>query len=327
MSKIIFRAEGNSNTGLGHLYRCLALAEMLQNDFFCSFAINSPDKSSIAQIESICDELIILKGMDIQIFAELLIGNEIVVLDGYHFNTVDQKIIKSKGCFLVCIDDLHNQHFVADMVINHSLAVNRNDYSVEANTLVCLGSDYILLRKEFLDAATKYINKTNFRNAFICFGGADSNNYSFKFSNYLKNLSNIDNIYVLVGSAFQGSIQDIKSLELNKVHVFQNLGGSEIVTIMQKSDFAIVSASSVVYECAAVGLPILVGYYLDSQIEFYNALLSQKNIWGLGNIDTLQFDDLSKSIRQLPSLYQINESFIDGKQRERYLKLFQKLVN
>ncbi|MGI8892266.1 MAG: UDP-2,4-diacetamido-2,4,6-trideoxy-beta-L-altropyranose hydrolase [Bacteroidia bacterium] len=329
MSKpsIIFRADGNNNTGLGHVYRCLALAEMLGNEFSCSFAIFSPEEETITQINTICDEIVLLQDFDIHAFVNGLMGNEIVVLDGYHFNTDDQIVIKSKGCFLVCIDDLHNQHFVADVVINHSLTVSRSDYSVERNTVIYFGVDYILLRKEFLDAAKGYIEKVTFRNPFVCFGGADSNNFSFKFSSYLKELENIDNIHVLIGSAFNGSIEQIKSLELNKVHVYQNIEAAEIIAIMRKSDFAIVSASSIAYECASVGLPILVGYYLESQIEFYNALLSQKNVWGLGEIQTLKFDELSALIFKLPLLYQYYKGFIDGNQRERYLKLFHELLS
>ena len=34
--KIIFRADGNATTGLGHLYRLFALVEMYKNDYdFC----------------------------------------------------------------------------------------------------------------------------------------------------------------------------------------------------------------------------------------------------------------------------------------------------
>ena len=43
---------------------------------------------------------------------------KIVVLDGYHFDTNYQTKIKQKGCKLVCIDDLHDKHFVADIIIH-----------------------------------------------------------------------------------------------------------------------------------------------------------------------------------------------------------------
>ncbi|MDB5222992.1 MAG: Spore coat polysaccharide biosynthesis protein predicted glycosyltransferase, partial [Chitinophagaceae bacterium] len=38
-SHILFRADGNSKIGLGHVYRCLAIAERLSEHFNCYFAI------------------------------------------------------------------------------------------------------------------------------------------------------------------------------------------------------------------------------------------------------------------------------------------------
>ena len=39
---IVFRADGNSQIGLGHIMRCLALCEILSQDFFLKFAIQNP---------------------------------------------------------------------------------------------------------------------------------------------------------------------------------------------------------------------------------------------------------------------------------------------
>ena len=76
-------------------------------------------------------------------------GNEIVVLDGYNFDTVYQTEIKSKGCKLVCIDDIHAYHFVADVVINHAPDISREQYSCESYTKLYLGTEYLLLKKLF----------------------------------------------------------------------------------------------------------------------------------------------------------------------------------
>src|SRR4030095_2375161 len=80
-------------------------------------------------------------------------GDEIVVLDGYNFKTTYQQQIKSKGCKLVCIDDIHAYHFVADVVINHAPGIDAKQYSCEAYTQLYLGTKYVLLKKIFLDEA------------------------------------------------------------------------------------------------------------------------------------------------------------------------------
>ena len=58
--RIIFRADGNSDIGLGHVIRSLALVEMLKDNFECVFAIQEPVNALVRQIEAVCAELIIL---------------------------------------------------------------------------------------------------------------------------------------------------------------------------------------------------------------------------------------------------------------------------
>ncbi len=40
---VYFRAEGNSQIGLGHIYRCLALAEYLKDEFNLHFVYSQND--------------------------------------------------------------------------------------------------------------------------------------------------------------------------------------------------------------------------------------------------------------------------------------------
>ena len=45
--KIIFRADGNSNIGLGHLYRLFALAEIYKDHYECVFVTKKNSTLSI----------------------------------------------------------------------------------------------------------------------------------------------------------------------------------------------------------------------------------------------------------------------------------------
>ena len=51
MNKLIFRADGNAQIGLGHVMRCLALADMLQGGFSMQFALVTPSIEVRALIE------------------------------------------------------------------------------------------------------------------------------------------------------------------------------------------------------------------------------------------------------------------------------------
>ena len=153
--KVYIRADGSSNIGLGHIIRCVSLAHMLKDKFMIHFfVLEIPEalKSEIVQNE--WNITVIEKELD---FLSELKGNEIVILDGYLFNSNYQKQIKNKGCKLVCIDDFHDQRFYADLVINHAPGVSKEDYKGEQYTKYLLGPDYALLRPEFLEITSNEI--------------------------------------------------------------------------------------------------------------------------------------------------------------------------
>ena len=61
---------------------------------------------------------------------------------------------------------------------------------------------------------------------------------------------------------------------------------------MQLADFGIFPASSICLEAISVGLPFMVGYYVENQEELYNNLTKVYNVFGLDNL--LDIDRLLK---------------------------------
>lgn len=59
--RVIFRADGNSYIGLGHVVRSLALVEMLRSEEFrIVFAIQQPNHLIEKQLREICDGVVVL---------------------------------------------------------------------------------------------------------------------------------------------------------------------------------------------------------------------------------------------------------------------------
>ena len=56
--KIIIRADGGTSIGMGHVMRCIALADMLKNNFNIAFAIQTPTESVIKNIHSITETIL-----------------------------------------------------------------------------------------------------------------------------------------------------------------------------------------------------------------------------------------------------------------------------
>ncbi len=335
-TKVYFRSDANSQIGWGHVVRCMAIADMLienKNSFFeCVFLVQNPSLILQNQIKEKF-ELIILQ--ETNNFLEeahfitqnYLQDNSIIVLDHYQLQTEYQRIIKeNSNSKVVCIDDMHNWHFVADVVINHAGGLDATDYSCETYTKLCLGIEYALLRKPFLEAAKQRREITKIETIFICFGGADSHNLTKKVIKGCLNISKIETIHVVLGSASLFYQEILKLCKQNdKIILHQNLSAQQMCELMIESDIAIAPASSISYEILSTGLIWLGGYYVDNQLSIYRGFENNLTI----DLHDLKVDLENKIINGFSKLFSLsslpNSQPIDGYSSERLLELFKNL--
>ena len=264
--RIIFRADGNSEIGLGHVIRSLALAEMLKEDFDCIFATRFLTAYIQTEASKVCNDIIKLPESEehFEAFLSILTSDEIVVLDNYFFDTDYQRAIKNKGCKLVCIDDMHDKHFVADVVINHAPQVKPSDYSIEKHTVLCLGFKYVLLRSIFFNSLQTRETQSDIKTFFVCFGGSDSYNLTQQTLDVLLKYNYV--VSVVIGDANRNRNDLLLKYSKNhNVFLLYDLSAKEMSDVMQKSDMAIVPASSVLLEAMATKIPVITGYFVDNQ--------------------------------------------------------------
>ncbi len=258
--------------------RCLALADMLAEYFQCIFLVQNPAESVMAQIKEnhalVClaetaDYLAEAKGLSKKYFSK----GVIVVLDGYEFRTEYQRIVRSSGIKLVCIDDLHTWHFVADAVINQAGEVVESDYSCEIDTRLCLGPAYALLREPFLQAARQRQRPKRNGGLFVCFGGADPEHLTQRTVRLAAKSGQFRKIVAVVGSAAANE-EALVSLqrEVPALELHSNADADTMVSLMRRCELAIAPASGISYEIASVGLRFITGYYVDNQKYLYRFL-------------------------------------------------------
>ncbi len=310
--KIIFRADAGTQIGYGHFIRTLALAEMLKDDFDCTFVTQIPTEYQKEEVNKVCNLVEMPSDENkFDLFLEMLSGDEIVVLDNYFYTTAYQQRIKAKGCKLVCIDDLHDKHYVADIVINHGID-DPHLFDVESYTRLCLGLDWALLRSPFREVKKTREKKTEqIENVVVCFGGVDNHNLTDQYINYLKTMyPNITNIHAIIGSFYQTTLP---VNTLSNVSFYRNVSATEVANLFSASDLAIVSASTICIEALACGTKVAAGWYVENQKEFYEYLVANNFVIGLGNLlDSLSDVTFSKTLQQ--------HDFFDKK--ENYLDVF-----
>lgn len=321
MQKVFFRADGNSEIGLGHLIRSIALAQMLKGKFDVTFICKELPETIEKEI---VDNRFEFEKIHIEDETLDLINNQsIVVLDGYEFGTEYQTIIKETGSKLVCIDDLHDKEFKADLIINHAPGIKAGNYKAKLSTQFSLGTDYALLRPEFIQQANKSREIEKIETVFICFGGSDANNFT---EAALKAVSDFDfkKIIVVTGSGYLHQDSLKKAVEKDsRIEQYNSIDAKEMSELMLSSDLAIVPSSGILLEALASGCRIISGMTADNQKYVYNNYLQSGYF-----IDGKDFgaEDLKSAINSVLNGDATEQKKLDGKSKDRLLKLFLQLA-
>lgn len=283
--KIFFRADAGPEIGYGHYIRSLALADMLKQDFDCTMYTQSPTDYQLREADGICT-VVALPNDDskFDVFLKYLHGDEIVVLDNYFFTMDYQRAIKFKGCKLVCIDDTHEIHYIADAIICQSPGVVATQYDVEAYTKMYGGLEYSLLRKPFLMQQTHI--ERDYSTAVVAMGGADSNNLTQMYVEALLQNQHIDHIQVIIGDAYQWPLVENKQVEYHR-----NVSAVQLSELFASAGVVILPASTMTREALACGANILSGYYVDNQKEDYEWYAANHYVIGMG--DMMQLESLA----------------------------------
>jgi UDP-2,4-diacetamido-2,4,6-trideoxy-beta-L-altropyranose hydrolase len=327
--KILLRADGNGKSGLGHMYRILALAEAFSPENECVIASRA---SSSTEVLGNRYPVVIVPdlGRDEEAgwLAKNYPSNEwAMVADGYEFAGPYQKSIKEKGYYFIYVDDLISGHYFADVIINHSLAARYTAYHAEPATRFALGTEYAIVRKRFLSQSSGQRSSSERSVAFVCFGGADPNNLSAKAGAALSELNSISTVHIVAGAAFSKESLNTISTISPKIKVHVNLQEKALSDLMAESHFAVSSASTVLYELCGLKVPTLAGYYVSNQTGLYEGFINAKAIAGAGDISAFSKNDFSKTLESFldePSwdhYLNAQDKLFDGKSPERLLQL------
>ena len=335
MKEVYIRVDGNNAIGYGHLFRCIALAEMLKEQFKVIFIIKDSNDFAISQINKTTGKIIQLGKVDLNEESTFLSNfflkkNVILVLDGYQYTFEYQLTIKKSGVKIVYIDDLHSIHMCADIVLNQAFGVLKEKYSFEPYTRFCLGTEWIIQRPSFTKASIQNREIYNVKSAFITIGGGPIFNIANKILLALDNLSEIKRIVFLKGNedVFE---QDVKPFLNDKIEVFEKLNDQELCDILMKCDIAVCPSSVISLEACSVGIGLFAGYTVDNQIDTYSGIVENNLAFGLGDLRTASIPNIEASIKRKLDIVIINaqiknqKRIFDGKSKSKFIDLFKSL--
>jgi len=292
LKKILFRCDSSSSIGLGHVKRCLVLAQRLKEynkDLKILFAtqnlhgnINLEILKSGFSIYSIKNNS--LKELDYFVkglFVDLL------VIDSYEIDNIfeEQLRINNPSLKILSFDDMLRPH-CSHIVLNHGIQAQEKDYKkiLDKKTKLFCGSEYTLLRDEFLEA--KRVNVTRDSIAVIL-GGNDVLNLSSKIANLLLEINKKYKITIITTSANQ-NLKELK--ECKHINVLVDI--NNIATVLLSKSLVITASGGTLFEVLSLKKKFI-NIEVASNQKVVDKFLKDKGIK-----TTIKAEDLTKEILQ-----------------------------
>lgn len=242
------------------------------------------------------------------------IGSKWVVVDGYHFGSCYQKIIKDSGMNLLFIDDNgHADHYHADIVLNQNIHANEKIYrSREPYTRLLLGTRYAMLRKEFLRwKGWKRDIRDVARKVLVTLGGSDPNNVTLKAIQALQqqDMERLETI-VISGTSNPHCNDLISAIKNHNYRINLESNVQNMPRLMAWADIAIAAGGTTSWELAFMGLPSCIIIIAKNQCEIARQLDERRIAVSLGWHEKVSSYCIAKRLRGLINSKETRTSMI-----------------
>lgn len=309
---LVIRADAGPAIGVGHVMRCLALAQQCLDQGSRVFLVGRVD-SSILQERLLSDGVEIIPMDADQGTADDLAftlaaiketGADWLVLDGYEFGAEYQRAVRRAGTRLLMLDDYgHQPEYETDILLNQNLGAENMAYRLNADSLRLDGPRYALLRREFVSAARGCPSRRTpdkARRVLVILGGSDPRNLSLAVLQALADTGRDDwSVTVAVGPANLHRAELEAEARQLAFEVRVLALGRETPDIMAASDMAVTAAGSTCWELVLLGVPSLVMACADNQAGIASALAQAGAARSLGRVKQVDRQILSQEITTL----------------------------
>jgi UDP-2,4-diacetamido-2,4,6-trideoxy-beta-L-altropyranose hydrolase len=341
---LICRADADQEICTGHVMRAIALGEAWRRAggraallTKCEPWLQQRAAGSFAEVHALSDKGSVEETLNaIQHFRQRLAPKHCwVSLDGYHFDDVFQGKIKALDYPLLVFDDYaHLPHYSADIILNQNAGAELLDYHTERSKLL-LGTDYVILRDEFLSAERAQIYEPNPKRILVTMGGVDSPNVT---QVVLEALAGIESEHVSIRILIGRANPHLSSL---KSHIRSHLPHAELIVQAdnmseqyQWSTMAIAAAGTTSWELCYFGIPSLLVQIADNQRALAVHLAQTEAAIDLGWFSELSSRELKQKIESLitnntlrQKMSECAKKLVDGRGGVRLIQEMKRLSN
>tara|TARA_B110000093_G_C12915825_1_gene386888 strand:- start:365 stop:1456 length:1092 start_codon:yes stop_codon:yes gene_type:complete len=302
--KVAFRVDASSNTGSGHLMRCLTLAAALKEcGFYVLFVcrhiplhlqsmveasydlkmLEGTESSNLVRASSYSSWLGVSQEKDLMDSVKAL-SNQVwdwIVVDNYSIDYIWEFQIKKSGLAknILVIDDLADRKHDCDVLLDQNFGRECGDYVrlVPDCCTLLIGPLFSLVRDEFSALRKTSLarrKKYKLTNILITMGGIDSLNVSGQLIEALSScvLPEDISITVVMGQSADW-LSEVQSAVANSpLNIRIIINAENMSQLMLEADLCIGAAGSTSWERCTLGLPAILFCIADNQKSVVDAL-------------------------------------------------------
>jgi UDP-2,4-diacetamido-2,4,6-trideoxy-beta-L-altropyranose hydrolase len=340
----VFRCDAGAAIGIGHVMRCLTLANQLgERGYQCAFlCADIPDNLALL-IESKLHLVYQLQTDDLS-DAEMtrtLIDKPhhkpVLIVDHYGLDKTWQMALYKSVKHLVVIDDLPERAHYCDMLIDQTWLRHDEEYLglVPPHSQLCCGSEFALLRPQFAQlreaSLARRKRKHEITNVLMNFGGGDPDGLTLQAISQLTGLAKANELRLtaIMGSAspYVDKVRDFIANSGHAKEIKLIVDCEDMATQFAGADIAIGSAGSTTWERACLGIPSIMVCEADNQKDIFAAFEREKLAKTLYPVPVKQLTGLAEQVEQLleskqecQRLTQQSSKIVDGLGAERVVE-------
>jgi UDP-2,4-diacetamido-2,4,6-trideoxy-beta-L-altropyranose hydrolase len=277
----IIRADAFHGLGTGHIMRCLALAqEFLSRGDRVVFMTHCDFPALIQRLEDEHCRVVRLTGHypdnndlpSLEAFLQDCPNPGVVVLDGYHFDRNYHLAARAIGAKVLVIDDHHHiEEYASDMLLNQNIGAPNIKYNLPTNRLF-LGTQYALIRQEFLENIKRSCKPESIVNILVTMGGEDANNATLKAMRALKKAAPNAKVKVVAGAANPNlySIEEEMANSHLDITLLQSV--NDMAALMAWTDLCVSAGGSTCWELCLYGISSILVATADNQLGIVQGL-------------------------------------------------------
>ncbi len=349
--KVVFRTDASIHMGIGHLMRCLTLAEALQARgaqilFVCRehegnliaelqkklvpvAVLPAPNKPGrFSRSEDYAVWLGVSQAMDAEQTIQALKGSKAdwMIVDHYGLDFNWEIRLRPHVGKLLVIDDLANRHHNCDALLDQNILPEIDGgYAglVPNHCRLLLGPRYAMLRPEFARERARLKQRDGeLRRILVFLGGSDPTNETTKALNGIFQLDRPDLIIDVVVGSSNPNKEQVRRLSDASPNTIYHCQVDNMAELMSKADVSIGAGGSASWERCCLGLPAIVAVLADNQANIAVELAHAGALRNLGASVRLNPSDYSAAVRSLTQsdlrqMSRIASTLVDGQGAQR----------